>query len=284
MRTRELRAPGRMSMCLSSWMGGLAWSTIAVLLFHPVHAWALDGGVTKQDGGPTIEAAYCARMAECGAPTPEAASVCEGTGPGLELARGVDADICRELVTAIEAEYACRTPLSCADFSNPADTHCAAESRDVLERFLAGAGLCLHGRVYVDVPDEWTCNVFYYGGADECDCGCGVVDPDCESGGCSGSGCWAPGCVYCYAEGEDVQCAIPKDGGSQTVEDAGASNKKSDPEPGCTSIACSTTERPSALYPVVVILCILVLPRIRRAANRKPSTDSSIKPQQGRPA
>jgi hypothetical protein len=28
-------------------------------------------------------------------------------------------------------------------------------------------------------PAGWTCFPDYYGAADGCDCGCGVVDPDC---------------------------------------------------------------------------------------------------------
>lgn len=49
------------------------------------------------------------------------------------------------------------------------------------------------------VPDEWTCDNSYYGAGDGCDCGCGVVDPDCADataascdyciGGCSVNGC-----------------------------------------------------------------------------------------------
>ncbi len=31
----------------------------------------------------------------------------------------------------------------------------------------------------VVVPDEWTCLPFFYGVDDGCDCGCGVIDPDC---------------------------------------------------------------------------------------------------------
>ena len=28
----------------------------------------------------------------------------------------------------------------------------------------------------------WTCNAAYYDAVDGCDCGCGLVDPDCSSG------------------------------------------------------------------------------------------------------
>ena len=32
-----------------------------------------------------------------------------------------------------------------------------------------------------EVPTGWTCSASYYGGMDGCDCGCGVVDPDCSN-------------------------------------------------------------------------------------------------------
>lgn len=40
------------------------------------------------------------------------------------------------------------------------------------------------------VPDAWTCTDSYYDGGDGCDCGCGVVDPDCPNGN-------AASCDYC---------------------------------------------------------------------------------------
>ncbi len=48
------------------------------------------------------------------------------------------------------------------------------------------------------VPDSWSCPQEYYGADDGCDCGCGVVDPDC--GGTSGDLC-----VYCTEEGSCAQ-------------------------------------------------------------------------------
>jgi len=38
----------------------------------------------------------------------------------------------------------------------------------------------------------WTCNPAYYGSGDGCDCGCGIVDPDCE-------GITSGACMYCDA-------------------------------------------------------------------------------------
>jgi hypothetical protein len=42
-------------------------------------------------------------------------------------------------------------------------------------------------------PPGWTCAVFYYSDA-FCDCGCGVLDPDCIDG-------TVASCDYCGAEG-----------------------------------------------------------------------------------
>ncbi|MBL4683050.1 MAG: hypothetical protein JKY37_00560 [Nannocystaceae bacterium] len=43
-------------------------------------------------------------------------------------------------------------------------------------------------------PDEWTCPEDFYSSNDGCDCGCGVVDPDCDNP-------TAAACDYCDANG-----------------------------------------------------------------------------------
>ena len=40
------------------------------------------------------------------------------------------------------------------------------------------------------VVDDWTCATAFYGSGDGCDCGCGVVDPDCRNDN-------APACEWC---------------------------------------------------------------------------------------
>jgi len=43
-----------------------------------------------------------------------------------------------------------------------------------------------------DAPAEWTCDAIHYDAGDGCDCGCGVVDPDCTDDSiayCAFSGC-----------------------------------------------------------------------------------------------
>jgi len=51
-------------------------------------------------------------------------------------------------------------------------------------------------------PEEWTCYPEYYGQGDGCDCGCGVIDPDC-------TGPYGAACELCGGEGAcqtDVNC------------------------------------------------------------------------------
>jgi hypothetical protein len=44
------------------------------------------------------------------------------------------------------------------------------------------------------VPDGWRCSATFYGSDDGCDCGCGVLDPDCATPGVAS-------CQYCNYEG-----------------------------------------------------------------------------------
>jgi len=54
------------------------------------------------------------------------------------------------------------------------------------------------------VPPEWTCNPFWYGANDGCDCGCGALDPDCTDATvgscqwCGQAGACFPGWTSCY--------------------------------------------------------------------------------------
>ena len=45
-----------------------------------------------------------------------------------------------------------------------------------------------------EVPAAWACSMSYYGSNDGCDCGCGVVDPDCPDA-------TAASCDYCQGTG-----------------------------------------------------------------------------------
>lgn len=60
-----------------------------------------------------------------------------------------------------------------------------------------------------DVPEEWTCDpAFYFGGIfDGCDCGCGIIDPDC------GDDTSPEACIYCgegscAAVGDEGECDL----------------------------------------------------------------------------
>ncbi len=46
--------------------------------------------------------------------------------------------------------------------------------------------------------NEWLCNPEYYGTNDGCDCGCGIIDPDCGNAGCAPPSCYDSTCDYCW--------------------------------------------------------------------------------------
>ncbi|MCB9739246.1 MAG: hypothetical protein H6747_08255 [Deltaproteobacteria bacterium] len=62
------------------------------------------------------------------------------------------------------------------------------------------AGTCVSA-----VPAGWTCAPTSYGALDGCDCGCGVVDPDCKVAGQPVLGCGVGG--SCNADGTCKACA-----------------------------------------------------------------------------
>jgi hypothetical protein len=67
---------------------------------------------------------------------------------------------------------------------------------------------CLHlGHASISMPaapSDWTCDPTYYGTGDGCDCGCGILDPDCSSqyGGaceaCADDGGCGTDADYCF--------------------------------------------------------------------------------------
>ena len=72
---------------------------------------------------------------------------------------------------------------ACTDCS--AQHSCATTCDDIAAN---NSATCVH------VPRAWTCVPGYYDGGDGCDCGCGVVDPDCSSGSIDA-------CRYCDSLG-----------------------------------------------------------------------------------
>ena len=71
------------------------------------------------------------------------------------------------------------------------------------------------GRVFQDVPAEWTCEPAYYGANDGCDCACGVQDPDCDDPEAFRDQVFGPqvfGCDHSVGFGAtcvDGECAAP---------------------------------------------------------------------------
>ncbi len=83
---------------------------------------------------------------------------------------------------------------------------------------------CIPGGEPVDggpgaAPADWVCDESWFGSADGCDCGCGVVDPDCESGSidaCSTNSCPNASDGFIPDSNDPTQC-IPEeddDGGT----------------------------------------------------------------------
>ena len=73
---------------------------------------------------------------------------------------------------------------------------------------LAALNACLQGGTSNPPAGTWYCASSYYGTGDGCDCGCGAVDPDCESGGCTTGGCSAADCDFCYdSSGSSIGCS-----------------------------------------------------------------------------
>jgi hypothetical protein len=53
---------------------------------------------------------------------------------------------------------------------------------------------------------RWTCDLARFDDKQQCDCGCGVVDPDCRDRGCDEAGCWAAGCESCNGASGALAC------------------------------------------------------------------------------
>ena len=68
-----------------------------------------------------------------------------------------------------------------------------------------------------EVPDEWTCNPFYYGSGDGCDCGCGIVDPDCADD-TSASCQWCNNTGSCDQSGQDCPGEIHPDNNAVCID------------------------------------------------------------------
>ena len=77
------------------------------------------------------------------------------------------------------------------------------------------------------VLNTWTCAFESYGGSDGCDCGCGVLDPDCGCDvtvdadcGCTGARCFHDSCTVCHDEdGRPYACAAAEAGWDEDTTD-----------------------------------------------------------------
>jgi hypothetical protein len=74
------------------------------------------------------------------------------------------------------------------------------------------------------VPSNWKCADGSYGSGDGCDCGCGVIDPDCSGAvSCTASRCYVDACQLCHA-GEDPRgpysCDAAKAGWDDDIDNA----------------------------------------------------------------
>jgi hypothetical protein len=182
---------------------------IASLFF--VVAATLGVPVAAQQEIDAALTAYCTHRVECAAGD-LTLGTCLDDQPDVAKAAGVDDPGCAELVEMLLAHYRCQTTLSCEALLDPAQGGCAATAAPLLDLLLTrGVSACFEGRPPVDPPAGWTCAASYYnsGAVNDCDCGCGALDRDCETAGvvgCSDGGCYAAGCDYCYLDGDNVTC------------------------------------------------------------------------------
>jgi hypothetical protein len=123
---------------------------------------------------------------------------------------------------------ACEQPTPVCDATDAICKTCTAEAGcegDTVcnDKANEGLGACVNaggeggagGASTSGVPAEWTCVATFYGTADGCDCGCGVVDPDCADesatscGFCGGSGSCNIGTCPGAIDPQDNSTCVP---------------------------------------------------------------------------
>lgn len=111
----------------------------------------------------------------CGKPDPD----CDDSGINA-------CDVCND-----RGSCNCRVPGNCSQRGEAAE--CDAAMIDT------------HNNAQCDPAASWTCDLASFGGGDGCDCGCGLVDPDCENNHIvSCDGCGLPG--SCAESAEAFEC------------------------------------------------------------------------------
>jgi hypothetical protein len=72
------------------------------------------------------------------------------------------------------------------------------------------------------VPAGWVCGPLTFGDGAACDCGCGVVDPDCGVLGCAEANCTRAACNLCHdAQGREVSCGTASSSSSHSGSSSG---------------------------------------------------------------
>jgi hypothetical protein len=155
-------------------------------------AGTVDVVVTNANGVATLEGGYTYTVSVCGDNIAEGTEVCDGTDLAgedcvsqgftggtltcLEDCSGFDKSSCtgcgNDMVEPGEFcdgdDLGDATGATCVDFGFIGGTLACNATCDNLDLTDCTGG-----------PPGWTCPVLYYGNFDGCDCGCGVIDPDC---------------------------------------------------------------------------------------------------------
>lgn len=133
---------------------------------------------------------YC-DCTDCGVVDPD----CEGSLPVYECLEGQTCNTTTFTCEGVPTDWTCADDQYNGGAGNGCDCNCGAPDPDCALKGEAVEG-CAMGEICTDagtcLPSAWTCNPTYYnsGLQTDCDCGCGVVDPDCDDA-------TAASCHYC---------------------------------------------------------------------------------------
>jgi hypothetical protein len=167
----------------------------------------MDARVVDAGPPPEVEA-LCDAVLACD-PTRDYAECLANGRSAIDRIRTSGAALCETLARARLDLATCLAGLDCTLLVDPnldQGLACPAASADVLNALRAGAAPCLEGGPPVDAPAGWVCAPGKIGDG-LCDCGCGVLDPDCGAAeGCETLGCRAPECDTCFENGRSAYC------------------------------------------------------------------------------
>jgi hypothetical protein len=150
----------------------------------------------------------------------------------------------------IAAQGECRDQLGCSWVCDDGTTSCLTPAGVCGDSACGGTedcGSCPGDCGTCPPPSGWTCNDSAYNDGTSCDCGCGVVDPDCGGAGCGAEGCSASACERCSATGSTLGSCPHLYGACTTSADCAPDT------PSCvnftTGSMCSASCGPSAPCP-----------------------------------